>query len=72
MTRTKIRIDTMSDVNKFVATMGKIKDRVWLEDDEGNRVNAKSLLGALYSLEWSDIYCYSETDISSKLLQWMV
>lgn len=72
MTRTKIRLDTLSDVNKFVASMNGVKDRVWLEDDEGNRVNAKSLLGAIYSLEWNHIYCYCDVDIASKLLPWMV
>ena len=56
MTRMEIRLDTLSDVNKFIAVMGGVKDKVWLEDDEGNRVSAKSLLGALYSMEWTHIY----------------
>ena len=51
MTRTKIRLDTMSDVNRFVSAMTKVNEKVWLEDDEGNRVSAKSLLGAIYSME---------------------
>lgn len=72
MTRTKIRLDTMSDVNKFVAAMSKIPDKVWLEDDEGNRVSARSLLGAIYSMEWDRIYCYCEKDISSHLMPWAV
>lgn len=72
MTRTKIRLDTMSDVNGFVAEMSKIPDKVWLEDDEGNRVSAKSLLGAVYSMEWNRIYCYCERDISSHLMHWAV
>lgn len=72
MTRTKIRLDTMSDVNKFVATMGKIAEKIWLEDGDGNRVSAQSMLGVLYSLEWSHIYCYCEHDISYHLMPWAV
>lgn len=72
MTRTKIRLDTMSDVNGFVSAMTKVDSKVWLEDDEGNRVNAKSLLGALYSMEWSHIYCYCAKDISSHLMPWII
>jgi hypothetical protein len=72
MTRTRVRLDTMSDVNGFVSAMGNLTDKVWLEDDEGNRVNAKSLLGAIYSLEWKRIYCYCDRDISSHLMPWAV
>jgi hypothetical protein len=62
----------MSDVNGFVAEMSKVNERVWLEDDDGNRVNAKSLLGAVYSMEWKRIYCYCERDISLHLMPWAV
>lgn len=72
MTRTKIRLDTLSDVNKFVEAMSTVKDKVWLADDCGNRVEAKSLLGVLYSMEWSYIYCYCESNITAKLMPWMV
>ena len=72
MTRTKIRLDTLNDVNQFVAAMTSLNKKVWLEDDEGNRVSATSLLGAIYSLEWKRIYCYCESDITSKLMPWMV
>lgn len=72
MTRTRIRLDTLGDVNKFVEVMGRINDRVWLEDGKGCRVSAKSLLGALYSLEWEEIHCYCEKDISGHLMPWIV
>jgi hypothetical protein len=72
MTRTQIRLDTLSDVNKFVDVMSKVKGQVWLADDDGSRVNAKSLLGALYSMEWTRIYCYCESNITAELMPWMV
>ena len=72
MTRTRIRLDTMSDIQKFVEVMSRINDRVWLEDGEGCRVSAKSLLGAIYSLEWNEIYCYCNSDIAGHLIPWMI
>lgn len=72
MTRTQIRLDTMHSINKFVEVVGRLPDRVWLEDGNGVRVSAKSLLGCLYSLEWEHIYCYCERDINAYLMPWMV
>ena len=72
MTRTKIVLDKMSDVNQFVETMSKLQDKVWLEDGDGCRVSAQSLLGCLYSLEWNEIYAFCERDISAYLMPWMV
>jgi hypothetical protein len=72
MTKTEIRLDRMSDVNRFVEVMSRLDDQVWLEDGHGCRISAKSLLGVLYSLEWSKIYCYCERDINVHLLPWIV
>ena len=70
--RQKIQLDTMSDIRNFVAAVSKVEHRVTLEDDEGHRVSASSLLGAIYSLEWEHIYCYCEKDISGTILPWIV
>ncbi len=72
MTRTHIRLDTLTDVQKFVATMGSLPHQVWLEDGDGCRVSASSLLGALYSLEWSNIICFCEADINIHLMPWAI
>ena len=72
MTRTEIRLDTLSQVNKFVEAMSVLHEEVWLADDNGCRVSAKSLLGALYSMEWNHIYCYCNSDINAKLMPWMI
>lgn len=72
MMRQKIRLDTMSDVQKFVDAVSKVDDKVILEDNEGHRVSATSLLGALYSMEWAHIYCYCEKDISGTILPWII
>jgi hypothetical protein len=72
MTRTQIRLDTLTDVNRFVATMSKIDEPVYLEDGAGIKVSAKSALGVLYSMEFTHIYCYCEKDISGYLIPWAI
>lgn len=64
--RTRISLETTSDVKNFVTLCNKIpKNRqVSLVDNTGNRVDARSFLGCLYSMsEWNEIYCESEEDI---------
>ena len=68
----QIRLDTMSDIQKFVNAVSDVQEKVMLIDDEDNCVSAKSLLGAIYTTEWSKIYCYCEKDISGLLLPWIV
>lgn len=72
MTRTQIRLDTLTDVNSFVAAMSRINEPVYLEDGAGIKVSAKSALGVLYSMEFTHIYCYCEKDISAHLMPWAV
>ena len=70
--RRQIRLDTMTDIQKFVNTVSGVTERVILEGDEGHRVSAKSLLGAIYSMEWTRIYCHCDKDISGLILPWTV
>ena len=72
MTRTQIRLDTLRAVNDFVAAMSRLDCEVWLEDGSGSRVSAKSMLGALYSMEFARIYCYCEKDINGHLIPWAI
>lgn len=68
----RIRLDTMSDIRSFVDTVSTVTEKVTLEDDDGNRVSAKSLLGAVYTVEWKTIYCYCDKDISGIILPWII
>lgn len=70
--RQRIRLDTMSDIRSFVDTVSTVTEKVILEDDDGNRVSAKSLLGAVYTVEWASIYCYCDKDISGIILPWII
>ena len=70
--RSEIRLDTMTDIQKFVNTVSAIDENVTLEDGAGHCVNAKSLLALIYTTEWTRVYCYCEKDISGKILEWIV
>ena len=62
--RIKIRLDTMSDINAFVSDMTKCGATVYLTDKDRNFiVNAKSMLGAVYSMEWDEVWCESDDNI---------
>lgn len=64
--KVKIALDTMNDVVKFVAITSQIPHNVTLVS-EHFRVSAKSLLGALCSMEWDEIWCECEVDIYNKI-----
>lgn len=61
--RYKIRLDTMADINRFVGVATKYPGKIMLTDGDNFTVSGKSLLGAMYTFEWEQIYCESETEI---------
>ena len=53
--RVKLNLDTMRKVNDFVRVATTVQSDVFLTNDSHQFVvNAKSMIAALYSLEWSD------------------
>ena len=64
MMRVKINLDTMTDINDFVKIMAGYDGNVYLTDkDRAFVVSAKSMLGAIYSMEWGEGGCESDKDI---------
>lgn len=62
MYKTKVVIDTMDDVKRFVELVKNVPSPVNLEN--GNlRVDGKSLLGILHAKEWKELWCTCEQDI---------
>ena len=68
----KIQLDTMKDIHKFVEIVSRLDEEVLLKDNSGHCVSAKSLMGAIYTMEWSDIYCYCNKDISAFIFHWII
>ena len=69
----KIILDTVSDVNTFVKNVSTFPDAsVTVTDNRGLRVNAKSLMGMLYALEFDELWCESDIEIYEKIKQFVV
>ena len=65
MYKIRINMDTQSDVMKVVELAVSMGDKttVYLEDNSGHCVNAKSLLGVMYgSVEFTELYLKSDSD----------
>ena len=60
--RAKIRLDTVSDVNKFVDITSKLRQPITITDGNNLRVNAKSVIGVLHAMEFDNLICETEED----------
>ena len=73
MYRNEVRLITVTDareINKVITE--QCEGEIWFEDGAGSRVNARSFLGSLLTLEWCHIYVVSQKDISGKLIKWII
>jgi len=59
--RVKLRLDTQSDVTRFVSTAVACPKEMILNiiDDQGMCINARSLLGVLYAQEFKHMWLVS-------------
>lgn len=72
MTRLKISLDTQSQIKEFVEIANTIPEEVCLEDNNNHRVNAKSFLGCLYSIEFDEVFVTSECEnLSNKFFKFI-
>lgn len=69
--KVKIALETMSDVYEFVAIASKISEPVNLIGEDF-KVSAKSLLGALYTMEWKEVWCECEKNIYGKISKFVI
>ena len=69
--KAKVNLETMSNINEFVAIASAINEPVYLVGDNV-RVSAKSLLGALYTMEWQEVWCECEVDIYNKIAKFVI
>lgn len=68
----KIRLDTIQDANEFTFIASQIEGNIIITDGNGLCVNGKSILGALYAMEFSSLYCESDVDIYHRLRKFIV
>ena len=70
--RAKIRLDTGRDAQRFVAIATKSKGKVYITDGDHLKVSAKSLLGALYAMEFDNLWCEAEEDIYHAIEEFII
>ncbi len=71
--KVRIELNTMTDVTEFVGAVTKHPGQVYLSDGQRQQICAKSQLGAvLAKMEWDEIYCISEDDISGSIVKWII
>ena len=68
----RVYLETLSDVNKFVNIATSIEGaKIYLTDSSNFCVSAKSIIGAIYSLEFDEIWLYSDKDVYSKFAEFI-
>lgn len=70
--RAKVRIDTVEDIARFVLTVEKVKEPVYLKNDRGLVVDGKSFLGVAHASEFKGLVCECERDIYSLIEAFIV
>lgn len=61
--KAKVNLDTMSKINAFVAVCSRLDYKVDLIDGNGYRVSAKSLIGAMATVDWNQVFVECDKDI---------
>lgn len=70
--KTRIRLDTVTDIANFVLIASNVKGDVFLTNANGLKVNAKSFLGVAYAQEFTEVWCECEEDIYNKISKFVV
>lgn len=60
--RARVSLDTQKDIITFVNRVSTVSVPVFLTSG-AFCVSGKSLLGAMYTIEWDDLWCECEQDI---------
>lgn len=63
MGRLRIRLDTHTDAARLAKIASNLEGKIVITDGNGLRVNAKSVMGMLYAMEFEELWLESEYDI---------
>lgn len=70
--RNKIRLDTSEEAKRFVEITSQLPGTIVVKDPTGLCVNAKSILGALHAMEFTELWLESEFDIYMKVQDFII
>ena len=62
----------MRDVQDFVNIATRMHGNVYITDNAGLKVSAKSLLGVLYAMEFEELWCEADEDIYRNIEDFIV
>lgn len=65
--RVRIYLETLQDAYEIARIAGQCNGHVIIRDGKGMAVNAKSVLGAIYSMEFDELWLESDENIFSKI-----
>ena len=69
--KVKINIDTLNKINAFVSICSRLDCNINLIDGRGYCVSAKSLIGAVATMDWSQVFVESDKDIYSYITEFI-
>ena len=70
--KNRIRLDTYHDAVKFVNIASTLDGQITVTDDGNHRVNAKSLLGMLYALEFNELWVETDNNIYFDIQEFII
>lgn len=71
--KNRIRLDTLTDAYRFVELASTITNtKIYITDGKGLKVSAKSVLGAVYSMEFDELFVESDKDVYSHLKEFII
>ena len=71
MMKAQVNLDTGTSIKKFVEICSRIDEMVYLVDGDNFCVSAKSLLGAIATMDWRKVYVTCEKDIRVYILDFL-
>jgi hypothetical protein len=71
MMKAKVNLETGTAIRKFVEVCSRVPEAVYLIDGENFCVSAKSLLGAVATMDWREVYVTCEKDIRAYILDFL-
>ena len=70
--RAKIRLETLSDVARFVLKASQVKENVYVTCGDRICVSGKSFLGLAHAKEYNELWCECERDIYTQIEEFIV
>lgn len=70
--KTRIRLDTATDVANFVLITSNIKEQVYVTNGNKLCIDGKSFLGLAHAREFNELWCECDKDIYSLIQQFIV